>query len=87
MRHEMISTRYPAALDLRVSLTGDLAVRIAVAALILSFGGLAFIGGTSVDARTAGLKSKPIEWRLLQPPPQQAVRLRYYGGPKSPMYP
>jgi hypothetical protein len=62
-------------------------VRIAVATLVLSIGTLAAIGGTTVDARTTGLKSKPTESRMLQPPAQQAVRLRYYGGPKSPMYP
>jgi hypothetical protein len=61
-------------------------VRIAIAALMLSIGALAVIGGTAVQART-GLKSKPTESRMLQPPTQQAVGLRYYGGPKSPMYP
>jgi hypothetical protein len=70
-----------------VYLTGGLAVKIAVAALVLSIGALVAVGGTSVHARTTGLKSKPTESRMLQPPAQQAVRLRYYGGPKSPMYP
>jgi hypothetical protein len=67
--------------------SGDFVVRIAIATFILSIGVLAVIGGTATHARTTGLKSKPTDSRMFQPPAQQAVRLRYYGGPKSPMYP
>jgi hypothetical protein len=62
-------------------------VRIAIATLTLLIGVVAVIGGTATQARTTGLKSKSTDARTVQPPAQQAVKLRYYGGPKSPMYP
>jgi hypothetical protein len=62
-------------------------VRLVAATFALAICFLAVVDKTSTYARTIGPKSKPIELKKVQPPAQQAVRLRYYGGPKSPMYP
>jgi hypothetical protein len=46
----------------------------------------AFVLGLGSVASHAA-KSKSVVVRVSQAPSQQPVRLRYYGGPKSPMYP
>jgi hypothetical protein len=55
---------------------------VAVATLVA--GALVLV--LSSDASYAA-KSKQVVVRVSQAPPSQPVRLRYYGGPKSPMYP
>jgi hypothetical protein len=62
-------------------------VRLVTATLILSTCILAVIGGAPTYAHAVRAKSKPVELKTFQPPAQQIVRLRYYGGPKSPMSP
>jgi hypothetical protein len=55
---------------------------VAITALVA--GALVLVLGS--DASYAA-KSKQVVVRVSQAPPSQPVRLRYYGGPKSPMYP
>jgi hypothetical protein len=55
---------------------------VAVTALVAGALVLGLGNGASYAA-----KSKPVFVRVSQAPPVQPVRLRYYGGPKSPMYP
>jgi hypothetical protein len=55
---------------------------VAVTALVAG----ALVVGLGSDASYAA-KSKQVVVRVSQASPSQPVRLRYYGGPKSPMYP
>jgi hypothetical protein len=61
---------------MRFSLAYAVATTIVASALVIGFGG---------DSSFAG-KSRTVVVKVSQPP-SQPVKLRYYGGPKSPMYP
>ena len=61
---------------------------MAVRALTIGFAVVAMVvavGGTNSYAYTA--KTKWVVAKVPQYAPEQNVKMRYYGGPKSPMYP
>jgi hypothetical protein len=53
------------------------ATGIVVSALVIGFG----------SEHSFAAKSRTVLVKLSQPPSQSPVKLRYYGGPKSPIYP
>ena len=58
-----------------------LAIRLTVAAMTV------VIGSTAGHACAHNAKAKSVVAKVPQYVPERQVRLRYYGGPKSPMYP
>jgi hypothetical protein len=56
------------------------AIGLALGAMIIA------VGANEVFAHTQRTKTKPVA-KATQIAPEPTVKLRYYGGPKSPMYP
>jgi hypothetical protein len=61
-------------------------MRFSVYAVATAIIASALVIGLGSDLSFAG-KSRSVVVRVSQAPPTQPVKLRYYGGPKSPMYP
>jgi hypothetical protein len=76
----------PSILDRRVRGEGSMKSSTAYVVAVTTLVAGALVLGLGSGASYAA-KSKPVVVKVSQAAPSQPVRLRYYGGPKSPMYP
>jgi hypothetical protein len=82
-----LSPPLPSILDRRVRGEGSMQYSTAYVVAVTTLVAGALVLGLGSGASYAA-KSKPVVVKVSQAAaPSQPVRLRYYGGPKSPMYP